>query len=72
MTKAAKPDEYAKAAVVLSVRSGMISRVKACERYKLSADELTLWETAFGDEGIIGLRERRLSARRRSGYNLGV
>jgi hypothetical protein len=59
------PDEYAKAAVILAVRSGMMSQAEACNRYTLSRDEFSLWETAFDHDGIIGLRPRRLSAWRR-------
>ena len=60
-----KMDEYARAAILLSVRSGTISRAAAFERYIISEDEFALWERAFDDEGIVGLRDRRLSARRR-------
>jgi hypothetical protein len=60
------PDEYAKAAVILAVLSGMMSRIEACNRYTLSSDEFSLWETAYDHDGIIGLRTRSLSAWRRA------
>ncbi len=64
--KFTSPDEYKKAAILLAVRGGTISQVDACEKYMLSRDEFSLWEVAFDNEGIIGLRDRRLSARRRA------
>ena len=64
--KHASPDEYKKAAILLAVREGTMSRADAYERYMLSSDEFSLWELAFDAEGIIGLRDRRLSARRRA------
>ena len=64
--KLVRPDEYKKAAILLAVRCGAMSRVHACKTYMLSDDEFSLWELAFNDEGIVGLRDRRLSARRRT------
>jgi Protein of unknown function (DUF1153) len=64
--KLARPDEYKKAAILLAVRGGVMSRVDACKMHMLSVDEFSLWELAFNDEGIVGLRDRRLSARRRA------
>jgi len=63
--KLARPDEYKKAAILLAVRRGTMSRADVCKTYMLSSDEFSLWELAFDDEGIVGLRDRRLSARRR-------
>jgi hypothetical protein len=48
-----------KAAVVAGVRTGIISRKEACERYLLSPEELAAWETAFDQNGIPGLRVTR-------------
>jgi len=45
-----------KAAVVIAVCSGAISRRRACERYQLSPEELNSWETAFKRYGTEGLR----------------
>ena len=47
-----------KAAVVIAVREGMISRGKACDWYQLSSEELASWEVAFKRSGAIGLRAR--------------
>ena len=62
--KHASPDEYKKAAILLAVRGRTMSRADAYEKYMLSSDEFSLWELAFDAEGIIGLRDRRLAARR--------
>ena len=53
-----KLDEYTKAAVVRAVRGGTVDRADACSRYMFSTDELSLWELAFDDKGIDGLRDR--------------
>jgi hypothetical protein len=45
-----------KAAVVIAVCDGAISRGIACERYQLSLAELDSWETAFRQYGTNGLR----------------
>jgi Protein of unknown function (DUF1153) len=44
-----------KAAVIVAMRTGVITREQACERYLLSEEELTGWETAFDKRGIRGL-----------------
>src|SRR5215470_802641 len=41
-----------KAAVVIAVRTGIIARAEACERYALSEEELAAWEIAFQRSGI--------------------
>jgi hypothetical protein len=48
-----------KAAVVLAVRTKLISLSDACVRYKLSVDELASWEAAFDSQGIAGLLAKR-------------
>jgi hypothetical protein len=45
-----------KSAVVLAIRDGFLSREDACERYKLSLEELAGWEAAFAEHGSSGLR----------------
>jgi hypothetical protein len=49
-----------KAAVVVAIRTGVISRKEACQWYTLSDEELANWETAFDTFGIPGLRSRSL------------
>ncbi len=45
-----------KAAVVIALRKGVISRRKACDWYQLSSEELASWEVAFKQSGVTGLR----------------
>jgi hypothetical protein len=45
-----------KAAVVVAIRGGIITREEACQRYTLSDEELGGWEVAFDRGGIPGLR----------------
>jgi len=49
-----------KAAVVIATRTGILSRVEACQRYMLSDEELADWEVAFDKRGIPGLRSASL------------
>jgi hypothetical protein len=46
-----------RAAVVIAVRSGNLSRVEASERYVLSEEELSAWEEAFDSGETSGERE---------------
>jgi hypothetical protein len=48
-----------KAAVVTGMRTGLISRQEACERYLLSPEELAVWEAKFDENGVPGLRITR-------------
>jgi len=45
-----------KAEIVMAIRDRAISRKHACERYRLSLEELASWEEAFEQHGIAGLR----------------
>ena len=45
-----------KAAVVVSVSSGMITLEEACRRYQLSEEEFFAWQRAFEIGGVHGLR----------------
>jgi hypothetical protein len=49
-----------KAAVIVAIRTGILSRLKARQRYMLSDEELTAWEEAFDRRGIPGLRSASL------------
>lgn len=51
-----------KAAVVVAMRAGLITREEACGRYLLSDEELAGWEAAFDRRGIPGLRGATLHA----------
>jgi hypothetical protein len=52
-----------KAAVVVAIRSGILSRSEAHHRYMLSEEELSRWEDAFGQDGIAGLQAKSLLSR---------
>ncbi len=49
-----------KAAVVVAVTNGVLSREEACHRYQLSEEELLSWQRAFEAHGLPGLRSTRL------------
>jgi Protein of unknown function (DUF1153) len=49
-----------KAAVVVAMRSGLLSRREACVRYMLALEELAAWEAALDQNGVPGLRATRL------------
>jgi hypothetical protein len=49
-----------KAAVVVAIRTGILSRMEACQHYMLSDEELADWEVAFDRRGIPGLRSASL------------
>jgi len=44
-----------KAAVVIAVRAGTLTRTEARKRYRLSREELAAWEEAFDRYGTDGL-----------------
>lgn len=55
-----------KAAIVVAVRTGVLTREEACKRYYLlSNEELSAWEAAFEKSGIQGLRISSLRLYRR-------
>jgi hypothetical protein len=54
-----------KAAVLVAVRTGVVSREGACQLYSLSEEELAGWEAAFDRVGIPGLLVTRLQSYRR-------
>jgi transposase len=49
-----------KAAVVIAVVAGTLSRAEACRRYQLTEEELLAWQRAFEAHGLPGLRSTRL------------
>lgn len=54
-----------KAEVVAGVRNGLITIEEACERYKLSMEELLSWQRLIDSHGMRGLRTTRLQQYRR-------
>lgn len=49
-----------KAEVIAAINSGLITREEACARYRLSEEELRLWERAIAAAGLPGLRVTRV------------
>jgi hypothetical protein len=47
-----------KAAVIIAIRAGVITFSEACERYRLSHEELTAWEAAFDEDGMAALQAK--------------
>ncbi len=54
------------AEVVAAVRNGLLGRDEACERYRLSAEELLNWEQLIAAHGLRGLKVTRLQEYRQS------
>jgi hypothetical protein len=48
-----------KAAVVLAIRTGVLSQSEAYRRYMLSNEELREWEQGFDRDGLAGLFAKR-------------
>jgi hypothetical protein len=53
-----------KAAVLLAIRAGTISRNQARETYFLSEEELAVWEERFEIDGLGGLQLKNVRFRR--------
>jgi hypothetical protein len=49
-----------KAAVVAAVRRGILTLDEACNRYRLSKEELASWQRLIDQHGLQGLRTTRL------------
>ena len=48
-----------KVAVITAIRvPGAVTFSEACERYRLSHEELSAWEAAFDEDGIAGLQRK--------------
>jgi hypothetical protein len=45
-----------KAVLIIAIRVGAITFSEACDRYRLSHEELSAWETAFDQDGIAALQ----------------
>ncbi len=54
-----------KAEVVLAVHGGLITPSTACERYRMSIEELWSWDRLLDRHGLPGLRVTRLQEYRR-------
>ena len=55
-----------KAELVAAIRGGLLSLEDACERYRLSEEELVSWADSLAKHGPRGLRSTRLQLYRKS------
>jgi len=49
-----------KAEVLAAINGGLLSVAEACQRYRLSPEELELWQQAIDRAGVPGLRVTRI------------
>ena len=49
-----------KAEVVAAISGGLLTLDEACERYRLSLEEVVAWQRAVERSGMLGLRVTRL------------
>lgn len=53
-----------KAEVIAAIRGGLLPRAEACTRYRISEEELAIWERALDCAGVPGLRVTRVQVYR--------
>lgn len=49
-----------KAEVLAAINGGLLTAAEACARYRLSPEELTLWQASVDRAGVPGLRVTRI------------
>jgi hypothetical protein len=49
-----------KAEVIAAIRGGLLTAAEACARYRLSPEELELWQDSIERAGVPGLRVTRI------------
>jgi hypothetical protein len=49
-----------KAEVLAAIRGGLLTAAEACARYRLSPEELELWQASLDRAGVPGLRVTRI------------
>ncbi len=49
-----------KAEVLAAIRGGLLTAAEACARYRLSPEELELWQASMDRAGVPGLRVTRI------------
>jgi hypothetical protein len=54
-----------KAEVLAAIRGGLLTAAEACQRYRLSPEELDLWQDSVDCAGVPGLRVTRIQLYRR-------
>ena len=55
-----------KAAVVMAIRAGLLTRKEAFDRYSLSVEELAMWEAAFDRGGPQAITSKAIARLRLS------
>jgi hypothetical protein len=61
-----------KAEVVAAVQGALLTCEEACDRYRLTAEELSVWQASLDRHGLAGLKINRFDYfRRRQAYGLG-
>ena len=60
-----------KAEVIVAVRGGLLSIEDACQRYRLTVEELNAWSRAIEHSGLSGLRATRLRQNQESSSQAG-
>lgn len=55
-----------KAEVLAGIRVGLITMEEACERYRLSFEELQSWQRLMDNHGMQGLKATKLQKYRRA------
>ena len=53
-----------KAKIIVAIRGGLISADEMCQRYKVTLEELEIWQRGFDRSGINGLRVTRIKRSR--------
>lgn len=61
-----------KAEVLAAISGGLLSTTEACARYRLSPEELELWQQAVGRAGVPGLRVTRIQLYRDDYASIGM
>lgn len=61
-----------KAEVLAAINGGMISASEACARYRISPEELQIWQEAVDRAGVPGLRVTRIQLYRDDFDSIGV
>ncbi len=49
-----------KAEVIAAIRGGLLTAAEACARYRLSPEEIELWQDSIDRAGVPGLRVTRI------------
>ena len=61
---------HRKAAVITSIKDGLITEAQACDHYCISVEELRSWQGLFDKYGLNGLRTTRIQLYRREVHDM--